>query len=69
MGWINYQKGYDMVPYLWIIERLDLFGIAENIKNLLVYSMDKWKVMLCSGNSELREVQSEVFFREILYPL
>ena len=69
MGWINYQKGYDMVPYLRIIERLDLFGIAENIKNLLVYSMDKWKVMLCSGNSELGEVQSEVFFREILYPL
>ena len=69
MGWINYQKGYDMVPYLWIIERLDLFGIAGNIKNLLVYSMDKWKVMLCSGNSELGEVHSEVFFREILYPL
>ena len=36
---------------------LDLFGVAENIKSLLVNSMEKWKVMLCSGNSELGEVE------------
>ena len=35
---------------------LDLFGVAENIKSLLI-SMEKWKVMLCSGNSELDEVK------------
>ena len=46
-----------MVPYSWIIECLDLFGVAENIKSLLVDSMEKWKVMLCSGNSELGEVE------------
>ena len=40
-----------------IIECLDLFGVAENIKSLLVDSMEKWKVMLCSGNSELGEVE------------
>ena len=28
-----------------------------NIKSLLVNSMKKWKVMLCSGNSELGEVE------------
>ena len=32
------------------------FGVAGNIKSLLVNSMEKWKVMLCSGNSELAEV-------------
>ena len=47
MGWIDYKKAYDMVPHLWIIECLDLFGVAENIKSLLVNSMEKWKVMLC----------------------
>ena len=26
-------------------------------KSLLVNSMEKWKVMLCSGNSELGEVE------------
>ena len=57
MAWIDYNKAYDMVPHLQIIECLDLFGVAENIKNLLVISMDKWKVMLCSGNSELGEVE------------
>ena len=32
-----------------------MFGVAENIKTLLVNSVEKWKVMLCAGNSELRE--------------
>ena len=46
-----------MVPNLWIIECLDLFGVAKNIKSLLVNSMEKWKAMLCLGNSELDEVE------------
>ena len=46
-----------MVPHSWIIECLDLFGAAENIESLLVNSMEKWKVMLCSGNSGLGEVE------------
>ena len=56
MTWIDYKKAY-MVPHLWIIECLDLFGVAENIYGLLVNSMEKWKVILCSGNSELGEVK------------
>ena len=32
-------------------------GVAENIKSLLANSMEKWKVTLCSGNSELSEVE------------
>ena len=46
-----------MVPHSWIRECLNLFGLAENIKSLLANSMEKWKVTLCSGNSELGEVQ------------
>ena len=57
MAWIDYRKPYDMVRHLWIIECLDLFGVAENIKSLLSNGMEKWKVMLCSGNSELSEVE------------
>ena len=53
MAWIDYKKAYDMVPHSWITECLDLFGVAENIKSSLVNSMEKWKVMLWSGNSEL----------------
>ena len=41
MTWIDYKKAYDMVPHSWIIECLDLFGVAENIKSLLVNNMEK----------------------------
>ena len=34
MAWIDYKETYDMVPHSWIIECLDLFGVAENIKSL-----------------------------------
>ena len=71
MAWRDYKKAYDMVPYLWIIECLDLFGVAENIKSLLVKRMEKWKVMLCSGNSELSEVEMKqgIFQGDYLSPL
>ena len=60
-----------MVPHSWIIECLDLFGVAENIKSLFVNSMEKWKVMLCSGNSELVEVEIKrgIFQEDSLSPL
>ena len=71
MAWMDYEKAYDMVPGSWIIECLDLFGVAENIKSLLVNSMEKWKVMLCSGNSELGEVEIKrgIFQGDFLSPL
>ena len=71
MAWIDYVKAYDMVPHSWIIEYLDLFGVAENIKSLLVNSIEKWKVMLCSGNSELGEVEIKrgIFQGDSLSPL
>ena len=56
MALIDYKKAYDMVPHSWIIECLDLFGVTENIKSLLVNGMEKWKAMLYSGNSKLGEV-------------
>ena len=60
-----------MVPNSWIIESLDLFGVAENINSLLVNSMEKWKVMLCSGNSELgeAEIKRGIFQGDSLSPL
>ena len=54
MAWIDYKKAYDTIPHSWIIECLDLFRVAENIKSLL---LEKWKAMLCSGNSELGEFE------------
>ena len=60
-----------MVRHWWIIECFDLFGVAENIKGLLVNSMKKSKVMLCSGNSELGKVEIKrgIFQGDSLSPL
>ena len=71
IAWIDYKKADDMVPHSWIIECLDLFGVAENIKSLLVNSMEKWKVMLCSANYELGEVEIKggIFQGDSLSPL
>ena len=71
MAWIDYKNAYDMVRHSWIMECLDLFGVAENIKSLFVNSMEKWKVMLCSGNSELGEVEIKrgIFQGDSLSPL
>ena len=59
IAWIDCKKTYDMVPHSWIKECLELFGVVENIKTLLVNSMEKWRVMLCAGNSELGEVDNK----------
>ena len=62
IAWIDYKKSYDMVPHSWIIECLDLFGV------LLVNSMERWKVILYSGNSELGKVEIKrgIFQRDSL---
>ena len=70
MAWIDYKKAY-MVSHLRIIECLDLFGVAENIKSFLVNSMEKWKVIPCSGSSESGEVEMKhgIFQGDYLSPL
>ena len=70
MASIDYRKAY-MVPDSCITECLDLFGVAENIKNLLVNSIEEWKVMLCLGNPELGELEIKqgIFQGDALFPL
>ena len=69
MAWIDHNNVYDMVPHSWIRECLELFGVAEDIKTLLVNSMEKWRVM-CAGYSEYREVDIKqgVFQADSLSP-
>ena len=70
MAWIDYKKAYDMVPYSWIKECLEMFGVAENIKTLLVDSMEKWRVMLCARSSELEvNIKLGIFQGDSLSPL
>ena len=43
MGWIDYKKAYDMVPYPWILDCLKLFGAAGILHEELANGTDiKW---------------------------
>ena len=55
MAWIDYRKAYDLVPHSWILECLDMLGIADNVGSFLEKSMKKWKLLLSSNGSDLCE--------------
>ena len=39
MAWIDKKKGYEIVPHRWICKCLEMFGIANNVQDLLNNSM------------------------------
>ena len=49
MAWIDYKKAYDFVPRSWINECMELFGIVDNVRNVLEKSMEQWKFLLTSN--------------------
>ena len=71
MAWINYQKAYDMVRHSLIEECLNNFGIARNIKRLVVNSTTDWRTELVPENTSIREVKINrgIFQGDSLLPL
>ena len=41
MAWIDYKKAYDVVPHSCISECMELFGIPDNVRNVLEKSMEQ----------------------------
>ena len=59
MGWIDYKKAYDMVPYRWMIEDMKMVRTANNINNivnLFENTKDTWRIELLAYNESLGEV-------------
>ena len=56
MAWIDYRKAYDMVPHSWLLESLEMFGIAQNLTNLIRTSMPGWKTQLMGSGKLLGTV-------------
>ena len=51
MAWVDYKKAYDMVPHSWILEVCEMFGVVQNVKELIGNSMDLWKTeLMVNGN-------------------
>ena len=71
MVWIDYRKTYDFVPYTWILECLELLGIADKDRRFLEKSMKKWKLLLISNKLDLCEVDvnRDIFQGDSLLPL
>ena len=48
------KNTYGIAPYLWMKQCFDLFGVARNVKTLLINK--KSRVMLCAGSLELGDI-------------
>ena len=71
MAWVDYRKAYDMVPHSWIVECMEIFGIAENVKAFLTGSMSNWKTKLTSSGEYLGTVNVKrgIFQGDSISPL
>ena len=56
MAWVDNRKAFDTIPHSWIIECLEMFGIAENVKEFLKASMENWRRDLTSCGESLGSV-------------
>ena len=66
MARMDYRKGYDFVPHSWILECLDMLGVAENVRSFLEKSMKKRKLLLNSkGWIYTRLTSIEISSKEI----
>ena len=57
-AWIDYRKAYDFVPHSWILECLNMLGIADNVRSFLEKRMKKWKLILTSIGLDLCRLTS-----------
>ena len=71
MAWIDYRKAYDLVPHSWVIECMEMFGIAENLRTFLQKSMQQWRLSLTANGEDLGEVNVKkgIFQGDSLSPL
>ena len=59
MAQIDYNKEIEFVPHSWINECMELFGIADKIRNFLEKSMKQWKLSLTSNGEDIGEVDGK----------
>ena len=65
------EQHYDMIPHSWIRKTLEMFGIADNVRNLMRESTQKWNTELTAGGRRLGNVRIRcgVFQGDSLSPL
>ena len=43
MIWLDFKKGYDLVPHSWIVEALRLAKIPKQIISAITHLIGRWK--------------------------
>ena len=71
MAYIDYRKMYDMVPCSWILEMMEVTGVAKNVGSLIRRSMNNWCTVFYSDRKNLGNVKIArgVFQGDSLSPL
>ena len=71
VAWVDYKKAYDMIPHSWIGKTLEMFGIADDVRNLVKESTQKWNTELTAGDRILGNVKIRrgIFQGDSLSPL
>ena len=57
MAWIDYKKAYDMVPQSWILHRLRIYKIHDQVVQFIEKTMETWRVELTAGGQSFTEVK------------
>ena len=57
IAWIDYRKGYDIVPHSWIQKCMKVFGVAVNVRSSVNASMKQWNTELTASNQRLGNVK------------
>jgi hypothetical protein len=71
LGWIDYQKAYDMLPHFWIVETMKLTGMAENVILLMKNSMRSWNTEMEYLGEKIAQIEIKrgIFQGDSLSPL
>ena len=69
--WIDYKKAYDMVPHLWILERLEHVQVSDSILEFVKRTMANCQTVLTSCREGLAKVKIRrgIFQGDSLSPL
>ena len=71
MAWIEYNKAYDMVLRMWLINCLKMYKVLHEVINFLEKTRKTWRVELTAGGRSLAEakIQRGIFQGDALSTL
>ena len=71
MGYIDYSKAFDSTPHDWMVEILNIYGVAPNIVGCLGEIMGSWRANLHLGSTNigLITISRGIFQGDALWPL